>query len=727
VAIHSTPSDRAVLRQAEQHLVQFYASEGFLAGEVTRFLAEGLSAGEPAVVIATQAHRDLFLRHLQARAIDVAHLVESKRLVMLDAEATLAEFMVAGAPEPERFEHVVGGVLAKLGATTPGNSICAYGEMVDLLWRRGQQDAAIRLEELWNELRSRYDFRLLCAYVIDSFYKEGGIPRICATHSHVLAPERIEDPANMGHLLQSLVGEIAHRTEVEHQLREALSRARRAEETAKLAVADLEDILENAAIAIHRVDRDGIIRWANRAELELLGYEPHEYIGRHIAEFHVDQPVIDDILTRLTCGGTLHDREARVRTKSGDIRILQISSNFQRKDGGTTRCFSRDVTDQKRAQQAAEQASRAKDEFLAILGHELRNPLSPILTAVQLMRLRGETASAREHNIIERQVKHLIHIVDDLLDLSRVARGKIELAKAPVNLRSLVTKAVEITSPLLESRSHHVDIVQPDGDIWLEADETRLCQVLTNLLSNAAKYTPPHGHIELRVTRDGGRVVIRVRDNGVGIEPELLPRVFDLFVQGERTHEHPQGGLGIGLALVRNLVSLHGGSTSAHSEGRGTGSEFTVELPIIDMGNVATSAQDHELDLRQRVHVTPRRILVVDDNEDAGELLAELLRKIGHEVVTASDGPRALEAAKRFTPEVAILDIGLPVMNGYELCAALRERLGSTVRLVAVSGYGQDKDQRRALKAGFECLLVKPVSLQRVLAAIEVDAASLRG
>jgi CheY-like chemotaxis protein len=293
-------------------------------------------------------------------------------------------------------------------------------------------------------------------------------------------------------------------------------------------------------------------------------------------------------------------------------------------------------------------------------------------------------------------------------------------------LRSLVTKAVEITSPLLESRSHHVDIVQPDGDIWLEADETRLCQVLTNLLSNAAKYTPPHGHIELHVRRDGDRATIRVRDNGVGIDSDLLPRVFDLFVQGERKHEHPQGGLGIGLALVRNLVNLHGGTTSARSEGRGRGSEFTVELPVLDMAKVATSAQDHELELRQRVQVTARRILVVDDNEDAGELLAELLRKLGHEVVTASDGPRALEVAKRFTPEVAILDIGLPVMNGYELCAVLREQLGPTLRLVAVSGYGQDKDQRRALEAGFECLLVKPVSLQRVLAAIEVDMASMR-
>jgi PAS domain S-box-containing protein len=714
-------------REPEQHLVQFYASDAFLADEVTRFVAEGLGAGEPAVIIATQAHRDAFTRHLRARDIDVLGLIESKQLVMLDADATLMEFMTTGAPHADRFEHVIGGVLANMAATSPGKNVRAYGEMVDLLWRRGQQDAAIRLEELWNDLRGKFEFTLLCAYVIDSFYKEAGIPRICSTHSHVLPPEhRIDEPGGSAHTIESLVAEIARRTEVEQELRVALSRAKKAEDATNEAKADLEDFLENAVVPIHRVDEKGIIRWANRAELTLLGYEPHEYVGHHIAEFHVDRPVIDDILTRLTNGETLHDREARVRTRSGDVRILQISSNFQQKDGGTTRCFSRDVTDEKRARQAADQANRAKDEFLAILGHELRNPLSPILTAVQLMRVRGETTSAREQNIIERQVRHLIHIVDDLLDLSRVARGKIELTKGPVNLRSLVTKAVEITSPLLESRSHHVDIVQPDEDIWLEADETRLCQVLTNLLSNAAKYTEPHGNIELRVTLKNDRVAIRVRDNGVGIAPELLPRVFELFVQGERTHEHPQGGLGIGLALVHNLVGLHGGTVSASSEGPGRGSEFTIELPTIDVAKRPTATQDPESELRQRIEMTPRRILVVDDNEDAGELLAELLRSLGHDVVTASDGPRALDAIKRFTPEVAILDIGLPVMDGYELGVALRERLGSTVRLVAVSGYGQATDKRRALDVGFECLLVKPVSLQRVLAAIEVDATARR-
>jgi CheY-like chemotaxis protein/nitrogen-specific signal transduction histidine kinase len=381
-----------------------------------------------------------------------------------------------------------------------------------------------------------------------------------------------------------------------------------------------------------------------------------------------------------------------------------------------------DVTQRARAE--AEQASRAKDEFLAILGHELRNPLSPILTAVQLMRLRGEVSSAREQNIIERQINHLTRIVDDLLDISRIARGKVQLDKRAVSLASVVTKALEIVTPLCEERHHRIDVIMADEDIWLEADETRLCQVLTNLLSNAAKYTPPEGHIEIRIVPSGRHVAIHVKDNGHGIAPDLLPRIFDLFVQGSRTSDVRLGGLGIGLALVRSLVRMHGGTVSVTSDGLGHGSEFVVELPTIEVRRAPLPPPaDSECGLRDRVHVTPRRILVVDDNEDAGTLLGEMLRSLGHDVVVTLDGPRALEAAKHFAPEVAILDIGLPVMDGYELAAALRNRFGPTLRLMAVTGYGREQDRDRALRCGFDCHFVKPMSLQKVLAAIEVGGA----
>lgn len=317
-------------------------------------------------------------------------------------------------------------------------------------------------------------------------------------------------------------------------------------------------------------------------------------------------------------------------------------------------------------------------------------------------------------------MNHLIHIVDDLLDISRVARGKIQLDKRAIELRGLLTKAMEITSPLFEERRHRLDLDAPSEDIWLEADETRLCQVLTNLLSNAAKYTPPDGHVQVRVVRGDRRVAIHVKDNGLGIAPELLPRIFDLFVQGQRSSDRQQGGLGIGLALVRNLVRMHDGTVMAQSEGHGRGSEFIIDLPAIEVRRQPRLPADGDRDIRRRVAITPRRILVVDDNEDAGQLLAEMLRSVGHEVVVAIDGPCALEAVKTFTPDVAILDIGLPVMDGYELAGALRARLGPSARLLAVTGYGQEQDKQRAMQSGFESHFVKPVALQKVLAALEI-------
>ena len=716
-----------VPRAADQHRVQFYETDSFLADAVTRFLADGLRAGDPAIVVATPAHREAFAQRLGASGLDVAALLDRQQLVILDATDTLSQFMLAGTPRWERFAECVGGVVRRVQAAHPGRHILAYGEMVDILWRNGQQDAAIQLEQMWNDLREQSEFSLLCAYVIDSFYKETGIPQICATHSHVLPPEPRSSPGSSDKLedsVRSLVAEIGRRIELEHALRESRE--------------DLEDFVTSAPVPIHRVDRDGIIRWANKAELQLLGYREDEYVGRHIAEFHVDRAVIDDILERLGRGETLVGHEARVRTKTGDILTLEISSNVQLKDGKfhTTRCFARDVTEVKRAEQharslheaalaarlEAEQANRAKDEFLAILGHELRNPLSPILTAVQLMRVRGETSSAREQTIIERQVRHLIHIIDDLLDISRVARGKIQLEKRPLKLRALVTKAIEITSPLFEERRQHLAVRLPPEDIWLEADETRLCQVVANLLSNAAKYTPMHGHIAIEAAPRDGRLRLRVTDNGNGIAPELLPRIFDLFVQGHRTSDRQQGGLGIGLSLVRNLVALHGGTVAVHSDGPGRGSEFVVDLPMIAAPGKSVP-HDADGDLRRRVSMTARRILVVDDNEDACELLGEMLRSVGHEVAVATDGPRAIELVKTFSPEVAILDIGLPVMDGHELATQLRSRFMDKLRMIAVTGYGQEHDKKRALASGFDVHLVKPVSLQKVLAAIEVGSA----
>ncbi|MBA3820552.1 MAG: response regulator, partial [Deltaproteobacteria bacterium] len=368
-----------------------------------------------------------------------------------------------------------------------------------------------------------------------------------------------------------------------------------------------------------------------------------------------------------------------------------------------------------------EQASQAKDEFLAMLGHELRNPLAPIVTALHLIKARQGGTPSPEHKILERQVEHLTRLVDDLLDVSKITRGKVELKKERVELGDVITKAIEIAGYLLEHREHRFTVDVPREPIRWWGDPVRLAQVVANLLTNAARYTAPGGEIALHARRDGHWIEISVVDNGIGIAPDLLPHIFKGFVQGRRSSDRAQGGLGIGLTLVENLVALHGGSVTAASAGEGHGSQFVVRLPVADMPAEAARGPAHPA-----TATTPaRRILVVDDNVDAASLLADLLRDLGHEVAVAHDALDALDLFPVFAPDVAILDIGLPGMDGHQLAAKLREHAAaSPCRLVAVTGYGQAGDRTRALAAGFDVHLVKPVDLPALLAAIAGSAAA---
>ncbi|MDB4969434.1 MAG: Chemotaxis protein methyltransferase CheR [Myxococcales bacterium] len=374
------------------------------------------------------------------------------------------------------------------------------------------------------------------------------------------------------------------------------------------------------------------------------------------------------------------------------------------------------------ARAAAEESNRAKDEFLAMLGHELRNPLSPIVTALQLMNLRGDASTAKERLVIGRQVTHLVRLVDDLLDISKITRGKIELKKERCQIAEIVAKAVEMASPLLEQRSHHLSVDVARDDMLVEIDGVRIAQVIANLLTNAARYTPPEGEVSLTASRDGHEVVIEVKDNGIGIESEMLTKVFDLFVQGKRSSDRSEGGLGLGLSLVKNLVAMHGGSVVALSRGLKKGSEFVVRLPAPPVADRQPVRARLPEPTASGVPAPVRRILIVDDNEDAAELLSEILQASGHDVQVAFDGPRALELVDVFTPDLAILDIGLPVMDGYELATQLRSRLGAaTPRLIALTGYGQSSDRARSAGAGFEGHLVKPVDPVRLLSIISRD------
>jgi len=509
--------------------------------------------------------------------------------IALDADETLSKFMVDGRPDERRFAEVIGSLIGR-AANDGGRPVRAFGEMVALLWAEGRHEAAIRLEELWNDLAKSQSFSLMCAYPIAGFdHEEHGdsFQRICQAHSHVRPAESFVESADADELRRqvSLLQQKATALEAEIAKRE------RTERTLRRRERELADFLENAVEGLHQVGADGTILWANRAELDMLGYGSDQYIGHHIAEFYVDREVIEDILAKLQRGEALYDHPARLRCGDGSVKQVRIYSNALFEDGKFihTRCFTRDVTEQVRLagelqEQLAQLAEtdRRKDEFLAMLGHELRNPLAAIVTATEVMRLQDDISApiVRLREIVARQSASMSRLIDDLLDVSRIKRGKIEIRPETVLLGEIVERAVEVVRPLIGERGHRLTLDLPAAPIVLSSDPARLCQILANLLHNAAKYTDPHGNIWLSARREGTDLLLSVRDDGVGMTAELRERVFEPFVQAPSSQDRAQGGLGIGLTLVRALVELHGGGIEARSDGPGLGSELVVRLPL---------------------------------------------------------------------------------------------------------------------------------------------------
>ncbi|AKJ02082.1 signal transduction histidine kinase [Archangium gephyra] len=478
-----------------------------------------------------------------------------------------------------------------------------------------------------------------------------------------------------------------------------------------------------------------VIEYLNAGYLQLFSKRP--VLGRSVREALpelANQGIYELLDGVFTSGEPYIGRSVRVLLNRGSAEVLEecffdfvyqpMLDEAGQVEGIVAVAF--DVTELANARRGAESANRAKDEFLAMLGHELRNPLAPILTALQLMQLRGDGELERERTLIERQVKHLVRLVDDLLDVSRVTRGKVELKREKLELSTVVAKALEQASPLIEQREHTLTVDVPRQGLRLDADPTRLAQVFSNLLTNAAKYTEPGGRISVRAMREGQEAVIRVRDNGTGIDPETLPRVFNLFVQERQALDRSQGGLGLGLAIVRSMVTLHGGSVEVYSEGRGRGSEFTVRLPLLEAEEArAVAAPVQAEPVPPARDAVPGRVLVVDDNRDAADILSETLELLGCQTQVAYDGPSALRMAETFQPEVALLDIGLPVMDGYELARLLRQRYADRgIRLIAVTGYGQASDRQQSKEAGFDAHLVKPLDLDVLESLLKRLAAS---
>jgi PAS domain S-box-containing protein len=422
-----------------------------------------------------------------------------------------------------------------------------------------------------------------------------------------------------------------------------------------------------------------------------------------------------------------YDLEYRIRRFDGQYHWFKTRGVKLRSDRGEIVYWfgtCTDIEDVKRMEAALREADRRKDEFLAMLAHELRNPLAPIRNAVSVMAMAGDDPSSWDwaRQVIDRQVRHLASLVDDLLDVGRINQGKITLELAPLTVSSFVETAVEASRPSIDARRHHLEVAVPEQAPRVEGDLTRLTQVVQNLLNNAAKYTPEGGHIHLSVGDEGGFAVIRVRDDGVGIPADMLPKVFDLFTQVERSIDRSEGGLGIGLTLVRRLTELHGGTVEARSEGPGRGSEFVLRLPLLPELAPATAlpapaANGNGNGLPKG---GPHRVLVVDDSRDSAETLARLLRRLGHTVEVAHDGPSAFEAAPGFGPDLALLDIGLPGMDGYQLARALRREpsLGR-LHLVALTGYGSESDRIKSAEAGFDDHLVKPVEFDDLRAILD--------
>ncbi|SAK86181.1 histidine kinase [Caballeronia pedi] len=419
-------------------------------------------------------------------------------------------------------------------------------------------------------------------------------------------------------------------------------------------------------------------------------------------------------------------------TPAGPMRMIRLSMGFSSGQGSVwfgaaastfptlnEIAFLRAATSQAatgiqaaRAAHEREEANRAKDEFLAMLGHELRNPLAPISTALALIRRERGDVADRYHEIIERQVAHLSRLVEDLLDVSRITRGKIELKRESLRISSVITRAVEAASPLVEQRNQRLTVALSDDGTQIFGDLTRLTQAFSNLLNNAAKYTDIGGEIRVEARTTPGHVAVFIQDNGAGISAELMPKLFRIFEQGRTTIDRSKGGLGIGLALVKNLVELHGGTVDASSDGPGTGATFTVTLPLATRAEIAGSQNSPLPSASVTSSQAGLRVLLVDDNVDGLLSMEAFLTELGFEVATALDPFQALDIAARFSPAVAVLDIGLPGMDGYELALALRAQpQHAALRLFALTGYGHSEDVKRAHAAGFERHFVKPVVL----------------
>ena len=482
----------------------------------------------------------------------------------------------------------------------------------------------------------------------------------------------------------------------------------------------LAAIVDSTDDAVISKTLEGFITSWNRSAEEMYGYTAAEAIGQHITfiipeERHEEE---EEVLARLRRGERIKHFETIRRRKDGKLIDVSLSvspiRDAQDKIIGASK-IARDITARKRMEAELREANERKDLFIATLAHELRNPLAPLTNGLQILRM-GESDPTRNEtlNRMERQTAQLVRLIDDLLDVSRISTGKLILQRQRVTLREVIDGAVELALPTAKAKQQELSVSLPAEQVHLHADGTRLCQIVSNLLHNAVKYSPPGKHIKLTAERHDEELKVTVDDQGIGIPPALIPQIFEPFAQVHQNSEAPNSGLGIGLALVKRLAELHGGSVEAYSEGPHRGSKFLVRVPVV------VESPPKEQESHPQIQGERRRILVVDDNRDAADSLGRLLELLGHEIYVEYDGARGLKAARRLNPDVVILDIGLPTLDGYEVCRGIRNSCESPAPFViALTGWGQENDRQKARDAGFDVHLVKPVNLEVLSRALE--------
>jgi signal transduction histidine kinase/ActR/RegA family two-component response regulator len=798
--------DWSTLGESE-HFVQFYETDTFLLNSLADFIGTGLDAGDACIVVATKAHREELERQLQARGLDLEAALASGLFLSLDAAETLSSFMVDGSPDALRFAEAIGRIISR--AAEGGRRVRIFGEMVELLRAEGNFDAAIRLEQLWNEQGKLYPFQLFCAYPLSGFAGESlaePLGHVCAGHTRVFPAESYsqltdtDDRLRAITLLQqkarSLQSEIAERKEAEDALRAVkdeleiqVEDLRRLHEmsVSLTSTLNIETVLQEvlrAALYVQGADmgllslcdtkRDGLSLKVHsgfdQEFLNIVEWVPpgggacgtcYEQRQRIVVEDVEVDPIFAEYRAAARKAGFRACHSTPLITGTGNI-IGVLSVHFRQPHSPSRRetrlidLYARmaaDIIENARlhhqmqqeleerelllvrehaARAEAETANRMKDEFLATVSHELRTPLNAIIGWAHMLRNDplDEATMERAFETIERNAKSQAQLIEDILDVSRVITGKLLLNIAPVDMAAVINAAVDCVQLAADAKGIQLEVTLAPSARHISGDAGRLQQVVWNLLANAIKFTPAGGRVSVRLERADHHVQIRVSDTGEGIPTDFLPFIFDRFRQADGTSTRRHGGLGLGLAIVRHLVELHGGTVLADSEGGGRGATFTIRLPLADEQakprgrRISESLWPNE---EASIHVSPLpslegvRVLLVDDDQDTLNMLAEILTGNRAAVQTASSADAALEALQWYKPDVLVSDLAMPNEDGYSLIAkvrALEAKSGRQIPAVALTAYVRVEDRTRALSAGFNMFVPKPIEPTELITAI---------